>query len=900
MSGPWRLPGKGELLGELDSLDHTERLGRLARLAHEHREDPDLDALLDTLEDDSSDEYCLALRMAAVAGREERLLRALASEEGSGVPRARGSIRCALLATVVGRTAAAERLLPLLPRLAPVVRRRLFAQVCRGRRRRARGGLPSAADLLLPEVLARFGAREALLLLPASSPEVAAGLLPAVAHRVRAPGWRRLAEAHPGAVLEELERRLGESLPGAAAPWREMAGALPVLTRRRPRQLAEQLVAYLDRGGPAEGPLPGCLAEAVGLLLRQLPEHAGEILLHPGLSRPFRRWGIPKRILRALGRLSEAALPDEVLETLGERWGQPLDRCVLRRCALRRSVPRRSVPRRSVPRRSVLGPSERGGGRARSRPLDGLFAPSSSEGDGIHPLLSLDGGFERWPPRTRQTFSRFLHRVAGDGSRGLRERLRAIRLLGRLPATVPEDLSSYLASSEASIVEAALGALGHLDRPGEALSALLPHLGGNHARAAFAALRRCALRASPAQVLEHCASLPRSCPSAEPGAGPPPRPAVAPAIVPAVIALLWELAVPGCEERLAGLWREVEDGVGAGSPEVRMAWGRGARLAADRDSGGLARDVLQSLVRDPDPEVVRSLLVPVGATMARAHRSDHIGLLLAATEHGDREVRRAAFEALAAGTAGAREVEVAEAAARAVSDLGEEGTSREALGALLAVVQGGKVGGVIEALVSRWTAAGAVTGHTMVGQRAAPAGEPGGKAEGDLPARHRLRALIRGLVALPWPVRRRLYPTLESVIAELAWEPTLWPLAVTLRLAGVDWSKAAGAAGMLTELTLAAEVEPVFLRHLLGEVEDGLYRERGHWDPEHLALLLTGLDAATGIAARHLELVILRAVTVRTGWEEPWLTRLRALRRHPNLGVATVALDVGTGDGPAG
>ena len=44
----------------------------------------------------------------------------------------------------------------------------------------------------------------------------------------------------------------------------------------------------------------------------------------------------------------------------------------------------------------------------------------------------------------------------------------------------------------------------------------------------------------------------------------------------------------------------------------------------------------------------------------------------------------------------------------------------------------------------------------------------------------------------------------------------------------------------------------------------------------------------------HLELAILEASADRTHWVEPWISRLRALRRHPDVGVRAAALDVAT------
>ncbi|MFC0554331.1 hypothetical protein ACFFHJ_25895 [Planotetraspora thailandica] len=85
------------------------------------------------------------------------------------------------------------------------------------------GRREALAETLLPEVHARWGDREAAVLLPACGGHTVSRWLPRLAHAVTS--WTALGKRHPGAVLEAAHRELASGTP----PWmwwhRRAAGA---------------------------------------------------------------------------------------------------------------------------------------------------------------------------------------------------------------------------------------------------------------------------------------------------------------------------------------------------------------------------------------------------------------------------------------------------------------------------------------------------------------------------------------------------------------------------------------------------------------------------------------------------------------------------------------------------
>jgi hypothetical protein len=113
------------------------------------------------------------------------------------------------------------------------------------------------ADRLLPEVRARWGGREAALLLAACSGPVVSRWLPELAHAVTS--WKTLGKRHPAVVLDVAERELG---PAGAWRWRRRrADVLATTVQAQPERVLTMLERH-DLGGHAAG-LPSAALSAL-------------------------------------------------------------------------------------------------------------------------------------------------------------------------------------------------------------------------------------------------------------------------------------------------------------------------------------------------------------------------------------------------------------------------------------------------------------------------------------------------------------------------------------------------------------------------------------------------------------------------------------------------------------
>ncbi len=476
-----------------------------------------------------------------------------------------------------------------------------------------------------------------------------------------------------------------------------------------------------------------------------------------------------------------------------------------------------------------------------------------------------DTGFHRWPPRQQRRLNRQLVRVAGDGEREPRERARALQLLGRLPCTRFADLAPFLEPEAAGededrdtrvarrwLFEAALGATGWLDQAGDGLETVLGLAGSEGAGAAISVLARWSRHLPPEELEEILAEVLT-------------RGGVKLSVRKEAARRLggW----PRGFERLRATW---DAGL---HRDLRIAYGHAARRRLDAEG---AWEILGALAADAEVAVAHSLLDVDPDAAAVADRPRYAHLLLRMTENPDPQLRRDVFSSLAEWTEGAEEP-ILEAAARAVSDLGEGVAWKGALKTMLAASRGVGHGDVLVTVVSDLQSAPVPPEHDAGGDR-------------DLPARRRLRHLCHRLVALDDDETERLRPSLEAIAAELSDDPDAWFDGARLALALIDWRRPKPAATSLA--SIAAGAEPYFFARLAEEAKQALERAQARWQSADAERLLAELDAADSVGCRHLELAVLEAAAGRAGWIEPWTSRLRALRRHPDAGLRWAAREV--------
>ncbi|WP_433815580.1 hypothetical protein [Actinomadura scrupuli] len=146
------------------------------------------------------------------------------------------------------------------------------------------GGRETLADRLLPVVRARWGDREAAMLLAACGGPVVSRWLPELAHAVTS--WKTLGKRHPAVVLDVAERELGA---GGAWRWRRRrADVLASSVHAQPERVLTLLELH-DLGGHA-AELPSAV---LGALFKADAVRTARLI---GGSR---RWHRPPAVLKA-------------------------------------------------------------------------------------------------------------------------------------------------------------------------------------------------------------------------------------------------------------------------------------------------------------------------------------------------------------------------------------------------------------------------------------------------------------------------------------------------------------------------------------------------------------------------------------------------------------------------
>ncbi|MCB9545211.1 MAG: hypothetical protein H6706_04875 [Myxococcales bacterium] len=461
-------------------------------------------------------------------------------------------------------------------------------------------------------------------------------------------------------------------------------------------------------------------------------------------------------------------------------------------------------------------------------------------------VIPAHTGFHRWLPRQQVAFARLLQRTFDAPKASAWEKASTIKRLALLPVTTVADLGPFLASSEVVVVEAALGALVHLDAPAPGLPILLDHLDGDRARVAMYALPRLAgLVPAPVMVAELVALLA--------------RPRLKITVHKEVLRLLGTLRTPAAVAALLAQWQQPTL-----HRDVRIAGLHAARGLLDVEA---AWSLLAQALADPDPDVPRALLAPAPATLPARHRDRYLAALLTLAAHPEGRVREALFARLLdpLWRAG-REAAVAPAAAACLAHLGSEAGWRGAARVLaLSAEQAPGREALLDAL-------GRLVEH-------AAAADPEPAADLDQPARRRLAVLTDLLVEVP--LRRR--SALAAAAERLAGLPGAEAEVARLRVSAFEPGEVAAATARLTGWL--APVSPG-QRSILAAAVAALARSESGWEVADLYALIDGLAAASGLAA----LPLLAALGQRLEGPAEARTRLGALRRSADPDVAAAAL----------
>ncbi|MEU9878685.1 hypothetical protein [Streptomyces phaeochromogenes] len=511
--------------------------------------------------------------------------------------------------------------------------------------------------------------------------------------------------------------------------------------------------------------------------------------------------------------------------------------------------------------------------RRRTDLLDVLLADTPPYGrfltKGSPWTVLVNQDVRRWLPRQQEAVARQLAEQAADAGLPSYARAAAIAQGARIPGAGVGLVRDWTGSSDVVLAEAALGALAHTDRPGDALPELLAHAGDDRARVAVYAATRASRHVPPSRLVGQlrevllgpgikvtsrkeaarlaATRLPMSVAAGllteayeRPGA----HIDVRAACVAFAGALLTEESV----------WTLLGDASGA-EPVLRAAVLRVSPLdLPERHRARFAR-----LVRD-----VCATDDPATATLAFAALSDWASwspdapsvLALATADLSNRTSWRAAAEGLVVAAAGSA---------------GGAGGLREALRVLAEA----------EADTDTGTETDAGTASLALADA-----EP----RRDRPARQRVDHLVARLAQ---QARTAAGPIREGALGAgelLASYDGFVPQAATIAAFHLDLdAEEEQVDTALDRLAALTAGRPVLAARTAAELATRLRRTQ-----EGDAETLLGAAQRLTVHGGHSEGLLATAITAtlgtRTGWAPPWRAQLRALRRHPQPDVRDAAL----------
>ncbi|MFE6870470.1 hypothetical protein ACFVFS_28445 [Kitasatospora sp. NPDC057692] len=418
--------------------------------------------------------------------------------------------------------------------------------------------------------------------------------------------------------------------------------------------------------------------------------------------------------------------------------------------------------------------------------------------------------------------------------------------------------------AEVVLAEAALAALARTDRPADALDDLLAHAGGDRARVAVYAAARAARSAPPGELAERLGELLSRAQGTK-----------VTSRKEAVRLAAEHLPPRSAADLLVAAYRAEGQ-----HQDVRAA---AVAFAAGLLDAEPVWELLAGAAAEDSPAVRRAVLRADPAGLPEAHRARYARLVASVAAAPDREVARLALTVLPRWAAWAPQS--ADVARRAVTDLADRGSWREAAGAVRELAASGlphPLGGA---------APGSLLHRTLAELAAATrTDDPHAEDDRDLPARRRLAHLAD----LPADDHHR--PLLAAVADLLAAEPDLADLrsAALRRLVdpGAGPQKLAEALGALAashrDRPAAAACTALAL---LREHASGPLPPPGTLD----ALARTARpDGDTAAAAGLFATALTEAFGERLGWPPEWRALLRELRRHPSPDVRDRAVAVVT------
>ncbi|MEV7189495.1 hypothetical protein [Kitasatospora sp. NPDC093102] len=491
--------------------------------------------------------------------------------------------------------------------------------------------------------------------------------------------------------------------------------------------------------------------------------------------------------------------------------------------------------------------------------LDPLLAPVPSYGRFLkrpqRATLPPTWSASCWTPRQWRAAARLAAAAASDPTVPLHGRAAAVHAAAAIPQYGEAVVRAQVDSAEVVLAEAALAALARTDRPADALGDLLAHAGGDRARVAVYAATRAARFAPPDELAERLGELLSRAQGSK-----------VTSRKEAVRLAAEHLPPRSAADLLVAAYRAEGQ-----HQDVRAA---AVAFAAGLLDAEPVWDLLAEAAGQAPPSVRRAVLRADPGHLPETHRTRYAHLVASVAAAQDPEVATPALATLPRWAAWAPQT--ADVARRAVTDLANRGSWREAAGAVRTLAASGlphPLGGA---------APGSLLHRTLAELAAAArTDDPRSGDDRDLPARRRLAHLTD----LPADDRHR--PLLAGAADLLASEPDLAGIRATAMRRLVDPS--AGPQALAAALDALAEAHrdrpaaaALTALALLREAASGPLPPPGTLD----ALAYTARqDGDTAAAAGLFATALTEAFGDRLGWPKEWQALLRELRHHPSADV---------------
>ncbi|TRO67610.1 hypothetical protein [Streptomyces sp. IB201691-2A2] len=513
--------------------------------------------------------------------------------------------------------------------------------------------------------------------------------------------------------------------------------------------------------------------------------------------------------------------------------------------------------------------------RRRTDLLDVLLADTPPYGrfltKGSSWTVPVSHDVRRWLPRQQEAVARQLADQAADAGLPSYTRAAAIAQGARIPGPGAGLVRDWTGSSDVVLAEAALGALAHTDRPGDALPELLAHAGDDRARVAVYAATRASRHVAPSRLVGQLREVLLAPDTKVTSRKEAARLAAARLPVPVAAGLLTEAY---------------------GRPGAHLD----VRAACVAFAGALlAEESVWTLLHDASgaEPVLRAAVLRVSPLdLPERHRARYARLVRDVCATDDQATATLAFGALSRWAPWSPDAPTVLASATA--DLSNR-TSWRAAAEGLVVAAAGSAGGArglreaLRVLAEAEAEAGIGTDAGTEAETAAPAlvdAEPGR----DRPARQRVDHLVARLAQ---QARTAAGPIREAALGAgelLARYDGFVPQAATVAAVHLDLdAEAERVDTALDRLAALTEGRPVLAARTATELAARLRRTQ-----EGDAEIMLGAAQRLTVHGGHSEGLLATALTAtlgtRTGWAPQWRAQLRTLRRHAQPDVRDAAL----------